>query len=72
MQASLSADRWPEVLSAIAAHIDLKQTANDRGAFRQARGVPYAASLLRLSLAWGGCGLSLRETWGPESSTPSN
>ena len=62
MQDSLSADRWPEVLSAIAAHIDLNQTANDRGAFRQARGVPDAASLLRLSLAWGGCGLSLRET----------
>jgi hypothetical protein len=62
MQDSLSADRWPEVLSAIAAHIDLNQTAHERGAFRQARGVPDAATLLRLSMAWSGCGLSLRET----------
>lgn len=55
-------DHWPEVVSAIAAHLDLDRTAYDRGAFRQARGVPDAGSLLRLALAWGACGLSLRET----------
>ena len=64
MHKAILADDWPEVVSAIAAHLDLNQTAYDRGAFRQARGVPDAASLLRLALAWGACGLSLRETAG--------
>jgi hypothetical protein len=54
-------DRWSDILSAVAAVIDLDETARVRGAFRQARGVRDAASLLRLSLAYGGCGLSLRQ-----------
>lgn len=62
MHEALISDHWAEVLSAVAAHIDLNQTAYDRGAFRQARGVPDASTLLRLALAWGACGLSLRET----------
>lgn len=53
MHEALIADHWPEVVSAVAARLDLNQTAHDRGAFRQARGVPDAASLLRLALAWG-------------------
>lgn len=51
MHEALIADYWPEVVSALAAPLDLNQTAHDRGAFRQARGVPDAASLLRLANA---------------------
>lgn len=55
-------EQWPEVVSRLSAHLDLTQTAYADGAFRQARGVPDAPTLLRLALAWGACGLSLRET----------
>ena len=41
---------------------DLEETARARGAFTRARGVKDAATLLRLGMAYGGCGMSLRET----------
>jgi Transposase DDE domain len=41
---------------------DLEQTARARGAFRRARGVKDAATLLQLAMGYGGCGMSLRET----------
>jgi hypothetical protein len=41
---------------------DLEKTARARGAFKRARGVKDAATLLRLAMAYGGCGMSLRET----------
>lgn len=41
---------------------DLEQTARTRGAFRRARGIKNAATLLQLAMAYGGCGMSLRET----------
>jgi DDE family transposase len=41
---------------------DLEQTARARGAFTRARGVKNAATLLQLAMAYGGCGMSLRET----------
>jgi DDE family transposase len=41
---------------------DLGGTARARGAFRRARGVKDAATLLQLGMAYGGCGMSLRET----------
>lgn len=41
---------------------DLEQTARTRGAFTRARGVKDAATLLQLAMAYGGCGMSLRET----------
>jgi Transposase DDE domain len=43
---------------------DLEQTARARGAFTRARGVKDAATLLQLAMAYGGCGMSLRETCG--------
>lgn len=45
---------------------DLDKTARSRGAFTRAREVKSAEMLLRLALAYGGCGMSLRETcaWG--------
>jgi hypothetical protein len=55
-------DGWPEVQAHLPADFDLEATARQRGAFVRARGVKDAASLLRLALAYGGYGMSLRET----------
>jgi hypothetical protein len=41
---------------------DLEETARARRAFTRARGVKDAATLLQLAMAYGGCGMSLRET----------
>jgi IS4 transposase len=55
-------DQWSEVRSQLPADFDLEQTARSRGAFTRAREVKNAEGLLRLALAYGGCGMSLRET----------
>jgi IS4 transposase len=55
-------DHWSEVRSQLPADFDLEATARARGAFTRAREVKDAEALLRLALAYGGCGMSLRET----------
>ena len=55
-------DQWLEVRSRFPASFDLAATARARGAFTRAREVRDAETLLRLALAYGGCGMSLRET----------
>jgi IS4 transposase len=55
-------DHWLEVRSRLPADFNLDATARARGAFTRARGVRDAETLLRLALAYGGCGMSLRET----------
>ena len=55
-------DHWSEVRSCLPAEFDVEATARARGAFRRARGVKDAETLLRLALAYGACGMSLRET----------
>ena len=55
-------DRWSEVRSHLPVGFDLEATARARGAFTRAREVKNAEALLRLALAYGGCGMSLRET----------
>jgi len=62
-------DQWPGLVARISNRIDLAAAAYRSGAFRQGRGVPDAETLLRLALAHGACGLSLRETcaWAEES-----
>jgi hypothetical protein len=55
-------DHWPEVRSRLPAGFDVEATARSRGAFTRAREVKNAEMLLRLALAYGGCGMSLRET----------
>lgn len=55
-------DGWPEVQAHLPAGFDLERTARERGAFARARHVKDAETLLRLALAYGGCGMSLRET----------
>lgn len=55
-------DHWPEVQANLPAGFDLERTARERGAFTRARQVKDAQTLLRLALAYGGCGMSLRET----------
>jgi hypothetical protein len=55
-------DHWPEVRSCLPVGFDLEATARSRGAFTRARGVKDAETLLRLALAYGACGMSLRET----------
>jgi IS4 transposase len=54
-------DQWPEVRSLLPSGFDIEATARSRGAFTRARGVKDAETLLRLALAYGGCGMSLRE-----------
>ena len=55
-------DHWPEARLLLPADFDLEATARARGAFTRAREVGNAETLLRLALAYGGCGMSLRET----------
>src|SRR6266705_2241811 len=55
-------DHWPQVRARLPAGLDLEKTARSRGAFTRAREIKSAETLLRLALAYGGCGMSLRET----------
>ena len=55
-------DHWPEVRAHLPADFDLKATAHSRGAFTRAREIKSPEILLRLALAYGGLGMSLRET----------
>jgi hypothetical protein len=55
-------DHWPEVSTHLPARFDLTATARSRGAFTGAREIKSAEILLRLALAYGGLGMSLRET----------
>jgi Transposase DDE domain len=55
-------DHWPEVSAHLPAGFDLEATARSRGAFTRAREIKNAETLLRLALAYGGLGMSLRET----------
>lgn len=58
-------DHWPEVSARLPADFDLEATARLRGAFTRAREIKNPETLLRLALAYGGLGMSLREicTW---------
>lgn len=51
---------WAEILAKLSADTDLAATAFETKAFIRARGIPDAASLLRLALAYGVSGQSLR------------
>jgi hypothetical protein len=53
---------WSAIETLIRSLIDLEESARRTGAFRQPRGVPSAAALLRLCLTYAVCGLSLRRT----------
>src|SRR4051812_10569454 len=53
---------WPELLAAVGSAVDLEASARASGARVRARRVKDGATLLRLALAYGGCGLSLRQT----------
>jgi hypothetical protein len=55
-------DYWPEVSARLPAGFDVEATARSRGAFTRAREIKNAETLLRLALAYGGLGMSLRET----------
>src|SRR3954452_17691179 len=55
-------DHWPEVSAQLPAGFDLEATARLRGAFTRVREIKNAETLLRLALAYGGLGMSLRET----------
>ena len=55
-------DHWPEVSAHFPADFNVEVTARARGAFTRAREIKDAATLLRLALAYGGLGMSLRET----------
>src|SRR5687767_15153611 len=61
MQPTSSLDsQWPELVAAVSAAIDLEATARSSGALVRRRGVRDAEALLRLALAYGPGGLSLR------------
>jgi hypothetical protein len=55
-------DHWPEVGACLPTDFDLEATARARGAFTRVREIKNAKTLLRLALAYGGLGMSLRET----------
>lgn len=53
---------WPYLLGCLPREIDLDETAQRFGALTRRRCVKDAPTLLRLALAYGFCGLSLRQT----------
>src|SRR3954453_10359212 len=55
-------DGWPEALQALGSALDVEAGVRASGALQRARAVRDGAGLLRLALAYGGCGLSLRQT----------
>lgn len=55
-------DHWPELSAHFPANFDIEATARARGALTRAREIKDAKTLLRLALAYGGLGMSLRET----------
>lgn len=55
-------DHWPELSAHFPANFDIEATARARGAFSRVREIKDAKTLLRLALAYGGLGMSLRET----------
>lgn len=59
-QTSLISGHWQAFLSALPPTLDLEASAREFKALLRRRGVPDAASLLRLALAYGPCGMSLR------------
>ena len=54
-------DDWSELRLLLPSGFDVEATARSCRAFVRARGVKDAETLLRLALAYGGCGMSLRE-----------
>jgi hypothetical protein len=55
-------DFWEQLQKHLPPDFDLEKTARARRAFTRARGVKDVATLLHLAMAYGGCGMSLRET----------
>lgn len=54
--------QWPYLLTFLPPSSELAQSARDTGALLRKRGVPSPEALLRLALAYGFCGLTLRQT----------
>lgn len=52
---------WQELLSAFPASLDLTSSARSSGALRRRRGISDGAALLRMALAYGPGGMSLRQ-----------
>lgn len=65
--------QWPYLLTYLSSAIDLETSARECGAIKRRREVGNAATLLRLALTYGFCGLSLRETaaWAEAASVAS-
>src|SRR5258708_21510814 len=53
---------WEQVQAHLPPDFDLERTASARRPFLRKRGVKDVASLFRLAMAYGGCGMSLSET----------
>ena len=62
-------DHWPELVASLPDGFDMNGTARALGAFIRSWEVKDPATLLRLALAYGGCGMSLRQTcaWAAET-----
>lgn len=62
-------DDWPYLLSFLAVRDNLERSAAEFGAIRRVREIASASSLLRLMMAYGFCGMSLRRTaaWAAEA-----
>jgi len=59
---SLVPDDWSGLISRVAGDLDLDALAKETRALLRRRGVPDATALLRLALARGPGGMSLRQT----------
>jgi hypothetical protein len=54
--------QWPYLVSLLPPSLDIEESARASGALTRRRGIRSAEGLLRLALAYGFCGLSLRQT----------
>ena len=61
-RSSLVSSGWREFMLPIRSIADLEATARKHGAFRRSRAVKDPETQLRLAVAYGACGMSLRET----------
>jgi hypothetical protein len=57
-------DQWPRIVDELSGAVDLEASAKAAGAFQRAREVRDAETLLRLVLAYGSGGMSLRDVSG--------
>ncbi len=59
---ALTSAQWPDILSSLSSSLDVEETAIKFRALQRRREISSGTDLLRLAMAYGPCGMSLRST----------